>query len=105
MASSLRSGILTINNVSYRKEDLSSQQEVSFQSITINNGLNYREYEIYGYNPSWSYKVYLANKGSLDIISQYNSNYKYEIKNGCFILEEFDEENDNSPSFLIVGVS
>ena len=102
--SGLESNTLVLNDVRYTKEDLlGSGSSVLFQSITIADGINPGKYEIYQYNPAWTYRVYLGGVGSLELISQTNSAYDYEIQDGYFYLNSYDT---NGPKvFLIVGVS
>ena len=104
MSSGLELNTLVIDGVEYTKEDLQgSNSSASFQSITIVNGLNLTQYEIYNYNPDWTYRVFLGGVGSLSLISQTNPLYDYEIKDGYFYLYSYDTEGPQA--FLIVGVS
>lgn len=106
MATRLADGVLTLNGVDYTKNDLSfgeNSSSISIQSITIENQQNLKEYPIYGYNPDWTYKIYLGTMGDLDVVMQTNPNYRYTIKDSKFYLYDYDW---NGPkTFLIIGVS
>lgn len=101
----LKNKALILNDITYTKEDLVTRKssKTSFQSITIDNNQNHICYEILGYNPSWDYRVYLGGVGSLSLIQENNSKYKYEIKNNNFYLYDYDTTGPQT--FLIVGVS
>lgn len=110
----LKSKVLILNGKEYTKDDFlnaindtgdysSTRPTISFQSITIDNQQNLKKYELYGWHSDWTYKVYLGTMGDLDKVMEMNSNYKYEIKDGIFYLDEYDW---NGPkTFLIIGVS
>lgn len=101
----LEFGTLLLNGIRYTKETLQGRGSiVSIQSFTIDNNLNWIKYPIIGYDPTWTYKVYLGNKGDLDVLKLTDPIYDYEIKDdGCLYL--WDYKWDGNETYLIVGFS
>lgn len=100
----LKGDTLILNGKIYTKDSIkSTKSKVSFQTITIINQQNHINYEILGYDPAWTYRVYLGSKGSLQLISETDTNYKYEIEGNTFRLLNYNTEGPYT--FLIVGVA
>ena len=100
-------GTLILNGKTFNKDSFTGSTsthkgKVSLQSFSIVNHEHRGVYPIIGYNPTWTYKVYVQNMGDIDLVAESDPNYDYEFKDNYFILYQYNW--DNGPyNFLIVG--
>ena len=99
-------GTLILNGKTFNKDSFTGSTthkgKVSLQSFSIVNHEHRRVYPIIGYDPTWTYKVYVQNMGNIDLVAESDPSYDYEFKDNCFVLYQYNW-NNGPYNFLIVG--